>query len=79
MQAADVILTILEVEKLVTNAFFDENTASVLLYNGLFVLFHKVNLSSSTNNELAYLENRLFNLLDFARLDRPLRTTSQVL
>lgn len=45
MQAADVILTILEVEKLVTNAFFDENTASVLLYNGLFVLFHKVSLS----------------------------------
>jgi hypothetical protein len=47
MQAADVVLAVLEVEKLVTDAFFDENAASVLLYNGLLVLFHKISLSFS--------------------------------
>jgi hypothetical protein len=40
MQAADVVLAVLEVEKLVANAFLNENAASVLLYNRLFVLFY---------------------------------------
>lgn len=33
MQAADVILALLEVNEFVTNAFCDEDTPSMLLYN----------------------------------------------
>lgn len=38
MQAADVILALLEVDEFVTDAFRDEDTPSMLLYNGFFVL-----------------------------------------
>jgi hypothetical protein len=38
MQPADVILALLEEQQLVPYAFFDEDTARVLLDDGLFVL-----------------------------------------
>lgn len=38
MQAADVILALLEVDEFVTDAFRDKDTPSMLLYNGFFVL-----------------------------------------
>jgi hypothetical protein len=41
MQAADVILALLEVDQFVTDAFRDEDTPSMLLHNGFFVLVDK--------------------------------------
>lgn len=38
MQAADMILALLEVNEFITNAFRDEDTPSMLLHNGFFVL-----------------------------------------
>lgn len=38
MQARDVVLALLEVEKLVANALLDEDAAGMLLDDGLLVL-----------------------------------------
>ena len=38
MCTTDMVLTLLEVDKFVSDAFFDEDAAGVLVDNGLFVL-----------------------------------------
>lgn len=38
MQSTDVVLTLLEEEQFITDAFFDENTSGMLLDNRFLVL-----------------------------------------
>ena len=82
MQAADVVLAVLEVKKLVTNAFFDKDAASMLLHNRLLVLFQWINtLSLHVFKSIvsAHLKDGLLNFLNFSRLDGSLRTAPQIL
>lgn len=66
------VLALLEVEQLVSNAFLDEDTPGVLLNNRFLVLLSDA-LADTLSDLMvlcrAYLENGVFDLLRFTRLN----------
>lgn len=86
VKSTDVVLAVLEENKLVTNALFDEDAPRMLLNNRFLILLQTTNMISlvMTNqfcagHLLPYLEDRLLYFLDLARFYRSLRTTPQIL
>lgn len=70
MQSTNVILALLEVQKLVTNALLDEDTPRMLLDDALLVLSTVSTDVCPAKGEQIYSDDRIFHLLCLARLNR---------
>ena len=62
MKLADVILRLLEIQQLVTDAFFYEYTPRMLIYNRLLVL-HEISIRSERKRHSTYGSDGLLELL----------------
>jgi hypothetical protein len=59
MQSTNVILALLEEEKLIADAFADEDAAGVLLNNGFLVLFSRISCTIPKSDSYLSMKERM--------------------